>query len=49
MTTIGCLTYLTPPLAVFLTALIRGEAVTAQAVWGLALILAAAVLGRRVG
>lgn len=49
MTTIGCLTYLTPPLAVFLTALIRGEAVTAQAVWGLALILTAAVLGRRVG
>lgn len=49
MTIIGCLTYLTPPLAVFLTALIRGEAVTAQAVWGLALILTAAVLGRRVG
>lgn len=49
MTLIGYLSYLTPPLAVLLAALTRGAAVTPHAVIGMAVILAAALVGRRVG
>ena len=48
MTIIGYLSYLTPPLAVLLAALIRGSAVTSQAVIGMVLILGAAFVGRRI-
>lgn len=47
MTLIGYLSYLTPPLAVLLTALVRGAAVTPHAVIGMIVILAAAFVGRR--
>ena len=47
MTLIGYLSYLTPPLAVLLAALLRGAAVTPHAVIGMAIILAAAFVGRR--
>lgn len=43
---IGYLSYLTPPLAVLLVALIRGESISAQAVVGMTLIVGAAILGR---
>ena len=49
MTVIGYLSYLTPPLAVLLAALTRGAAVTPQAVVGMAVILLAAFVGRRLG
>jgi drug/metabolite transporter (DMT)-like permease len=49
MTLIGYLSYLTPPLAVLLAALVRGAAVTPHAVVGLIVILAAAFAGRRMG
>lgn len=45
---IGYLSFLTPPLAVLLVALIRREAIAAQVVVGMALILAAAIVGKRV-
>lgn len=45
---IGYLSFLTPPLAVLLVALIRREAIAAQVVVGMALILAAAMVGKRV-
>jgi drug/metabolite transporter (DMT)-like permease len=48
MTVIGYLSYLTPPLAVLLAALVRGATVTPQAVAGMALILVAAFIGRRI-
>jgi drug/metabolite transporter (DMT)-like permease len=47
MTLIGYLSYLTPPLAVLLAALVRGAAVTPHAVVGMIVILAAAFVGRR--
>jgi len=47
MTLIGYLSYLTPPLAVLLAALTRGATVTPHAVIGMAVILAAAFVGRR--
>ncbi len=47
MTLIGYLSYLTPPLAVLLAALVRGAAVTPHAVIGMIVILAAAFVGRR--
>ena len=49
MTLIGYLSYLTPPLAVLLAALVRGAAVTPHAVVGMIVILAAAFVGRRMG
>ncbi len=49
MTLIGYLSYLTPPLAVLLAALTRGATVTPHAVVGMAVILAAAFVGRRMG
>ena len=48
MTIIGYLSYLTPPLAVLLAALTRGAAVTPHALVGMAVILVAAFVGRRV-
>ncbi len=48
MTIIGYLSYLTPPLAVLLAALTRGADVTPQAVLGMAVILVAAFVGRRI-
>jgi drug/metabolite transporter (DMT)-like permease len=48
MTIIGYLSYLTPPLAVLLAAAVRGAAVTPQAVLGMAVILVAAFVGRRI-
>lgn len=48
MTFIGYLSYITPPLAVLLAALIRGADVTGQAVIGMLIILGAAFVGRRV-
>ena len=48
MTVIGYLSYLTPPLAVLLAALARGAAVTPHAVIGMAVILVAAFVGRRI-
>ncbi len=45
---IGYLSFLTPPLAVLLVALIRREALSAQVVMGMALILVAAIVGKRV-
>ena len=47
MVVIGYLSYLTPPLAVMLAALVRGAAVTPQAVAGMLVILVAAFVGRR--
>lgn len=47
MMLIGYLSYLTPPLAVLLAALVRGAAVTPHAVIGMIVILAAAFVGRR--
>jgi drug/metabolite transporter (DMT)-like permease len=49
MTLIGYLSYLTPPLAVLLAALVRGAAVTPHALIGMIVILGAAFVGRRVG
>lgn len=49
MTLIGYLSYLTPPLAVLLAALVRGAAVTPHAVVGMIVILVAAFVGRRIG
>lgn len=43
---IGYLSYLTPPLAVLLVALIRHETVTGQVIVGMVLILGAAMLGQ---
>ncbi len=48
MTIIGYLSYLTPPLAVLLAALIRGADVTGHAVIGMIVILGAAFVGRRI-
>lgn len=48
MTIIGYLSYLTPPLAVLLAALIRGSAVTSHAVIGMIVIIGAAFVGRRI-
>jgi len=45
---IGYLSFLTPPLAVLLVALIRRETLAAQVVVGMALILVAAIVGKRV-
>lgn len=47
MTRIGYLTYLTPPLAVLLVALVRGAPVNPYALVGMALIVGAAFVGRR--
>ncbi len=49
MTLIGYITYLTPPLAVMLAALVRGSAVSSSAVAGMVVILGAAFVGRRLG
>lgn len=49
MTVIGYLSYLTPPLAVLLAALIRGASVSPYAVIGMIIILGAAFVGRRMG
>ncbi len=46
ITIIGYLSYLTPPLAVLLVALIHKEQVTAQVLAGMAVIIAAAILGK---
>jgi drug/metabolite transporter (DMT)-like permease len=48
MVVIGYLSYLTPPLAVLMVALVRHEAVSMQAMLGMGLILAAAWIGKRV-
>lgn len=45
---IGYLSFLTPPLAVSLVALIRQEVLSTQVVMGMALILVAAIVGKRV-
>lgn len=45
---IGYLSFLTPPLAVLLVALIRQEVLSTQVVMGMALILVAAIVGKRV-
>ena len=45
---IGYLSFLTPPLAVLLVALIRRETLSAQVVVGMVLILVAAIVGKRV-
>lgn len=45
---IGYLSFLTPPLAVLLVALIRREALATQVVLGMVLILVAAIMGKRV-
>lgn len=45
---IGYLSFLTPPLAVTLVALLRREALAAQVLVGMALILVAAIVGKRV-
>ncbi len=47
MTVIGYLSYLTPPLAVLLAALVRGAPVSWHALAGMACVLAAAIGGRR--
>ena len=46
ITIIGYLSYLTPPLAVLLVALVHGRQVSAQVLAGMGLIIAAAVLGK---
>ena len=43
---IGFLSYLTPPLAVLLVAIIHGQNVSAQVLLGMAVIIAASLLGR---
>jgi drug/metabolite transporter (DMT)-like permease len=43
---IGFLSYLTPPLAVLLVALIHHKAVSGQVLFGMAIILAASIVGR---
>jgi len=47
MAIIGFLSYFTPPLAVLLVALVRQQSVSGQALAGMALILAAAIAGKR--
>ncbi|MGE4403618.1 MAG: DMT family transporter [Desulfobulbus sp.] len=46
MIVIGYLSYLTPPLAVLLVALVRGEAVSLQVLVGMTMIIAAAIMGQ---
>ena len=48
MVVIGFLSYLTPPLAVLLVALIHGEAVSSQVLLGMAVIIVASIGGRMV-
>jgi drug/metabolite transporter (DMT)-like permease len=43
---IGFLSYLTPPLAVLLVAIIHGQSVSGQVLLGMAVIIAASLLGR---
>jgi drug/metabolite transporter (DMT)-like permease len=43
---IGFLSYLTPPLAVLLVALIHGQEVAPRVLMGMAVILSASLLGR---
>lgn len=46
MVIIGFLSYLTPPLAVLLVALVHGEDIGSQVIWGMCLITGASLLGR---
>lgn len=46
MVVIGFLSYLTPPLAVLLVALVHGEAVSPQVLAGMAVIIGASMLGK---
>lgn len=46
MIVIGYLSYLTPPLAVLLVAIVRGEAVSLQVIVGMTMIIAAAIFGQ---
>jgi drug/metabolite transporter (DMT)-like permease len=48
MTVIGYLSYLTPPLAVLLVALIRQETISGEAIAGMGLIMGAAFAGKKV-
>lgn len=48
MVVIGFLSYLTPPLAVLLVALIHGEAVSSQVLVGMAVIIGASIGGRMI-
>lgn len=46
MVIIGFLSYFTPPLAVFMVAIIHGEKISSQVIFGMAIILAAAIGGK---
>jgi len=46
MVIIGFLSYLTPPLAVLLVALVHGEKIGSSVLWGMSLIIGASLLGR---
>ncbi|MGD9948305.1 MAG: DMT family transporter [Desulfobulbus sp.] len=48
LTVIGYLSYLTPPLAVLLVAVIRGEAISNQVIVGMTMIIVAAILGQKI-
>ena len=45
---IGFLSYLTPPLAVLLVALIHGQQIPTQVVWGMVVIIGASIAGRMI-
>lgn len=46
MVVIGFLSYLTPPLAVLMVAIVNGEAVSEQVIFGMVVIIAASIAGR---
>lgn len=46
MVIIGFLSYFTPPLAVFMVAIIHGEKISSQVIFGMVIILAAAIGGK---
>ena len=45
---IGFLSYLTPPLAVLLVALIHGQHIPTQVIWGMVVIIGASIAGRMI-
>ncbi|WP_419175317.1 DMT family transporter [Desulfosediminicola sp.] len=46
MVIVGFLSYLTPPLAVLLVALVHGQKINTSVIWGMCLIIGASLLGR---
>lgn len=46
MVVIGFLSYLTPPLAVLMVALVHGQRISPQVLVGMAVIIAASIMGK---